>query len=122
MDFYEAGIEVGYSKSYMQSKAYQAIRKDTRYASMVAECKAVLANRTVVTREKVLENIQWGIDQARKNSNLTALKGFLELQGKAIAMYSDKHITEDSDTQKELDAHKASEAKELATIRLTRVG
>ena len=117
-DFQEAGIEAGYKASYIGSNAYQAIRQDARYCKLLAEAEQAIRASTVVTRESVLAHIAYGIDQARAQGNLSALKGFLELQGKAIAMYSDKHIVEDSEVQAELDEHKASEAKRLASIRL----
>ena len=66
----------------------------------------------------MLANIQWGIDQAIDQGNLSALKGFLELQGKAIAMYSDKVINDTSEEARARDDRLKDEAKALAELRL----
>ena len=107
-----------YSPAYMDTRAFDHIRKDERFCKALEEKKKEITEKSTVTREKVLKSIQWGIDRATATGNLSALKGFLELQGKAIAMYSDKVISEDSDAQKALDERKALEAKRLANIRL----
>lgn len=70
-----------------------------------------------LTVQIVLDDLNYGLEEAKRTGDLRAYAKFCELRGKHKAMYVDRQQTEDSTRQRELDESESEEAKKLAVLR-----
>ena len=72
----------------------------------------------MVTVSSVLANLDHDRQMARKHHQYAVSKACTELQGRYLAMFTDKTLTEDVNKTRELSEHEKEEAKRIAEIRL----
>ena len=112
----KAAIAAGYSEKSAYSQACNLL-KNPKIQQRIKELHSENMNRNSITLDKVLADEHDKL-MARKHHQYTVSKGCTELQGKYLAMFTDKTLTEDVDKIKELTEREKEEARIIAEIRL----
>jgi len=76
------------------------------------------ASAKQITPESVLANVAWGLEAAKTKGDLVSLARFAELQGKWLAMWTEKTQIEDINESKRMDAKREDESRAIAHLRL----
>lgn len=96
-----------------------------RKSSIIAAIKAKQAEthqKQALTIESVLRNLQLAIDDSVAHNDRPSLLRGLELQGKYLAMWTERSQVEDLTERRRLSDKAKEEATRLANIRLREVG
>ena len=81
-------LAVGYTKAY--AKSYCGKMWDNKHLiEAIARIDAKSAKKSGLTIQMVLEDLAWGIEQAREKQDLPSLARLSELRGKYLSMWSD---------------------------------
>ena len=111
-------VKQSYKRAYInssdkaaESNGIRLIRKD-KIIRAIRAYKAKIMDKMILTREEVLADLEYGLQLAKKTDDLASIARFSELRGKTLAMYTEKHITEDvTDSPRPEDALSESENK-----------
>jgi len=114
----QAAIRAGYSKKTARTQAAQLLA-NLSVKQEIDRLMAKKAQEASLSVDTVLKNLRKGIEEAwqRQPPDLAAIARFSELQGKYLAMFTDKHIT-NTERVRELTEAEHEEARRLAAIRL----
>ncbi len=96
--------------------------KDRRIIDRINELHAENLARNRVTVDSVLCNLEHDRVLARENHQYAVSKACTELQGRYLAMFTDRQIVDDPAKAKQLTEKEAEEARRIAAIRLRDCG
>ena len=98
------------------------LMRDQRIIDAVGRLRALLGKTYSLTIDDVLDNLAYAVDKAKEKGDLANMLRGLELQGKHMAMWVEKTVTEDANESKRLSQKEADELREIAKLRLRKVG
>ena len=98
------------------------LMRDQRIIDAVGRLRALLGKTYSLTIDDVLDNLAYAVDKAKEKGDLANMLRGLELQGKHMAMWVEKTVTEDANESKRLSQKEAEELREIAKLRLRKVG
>ena len=113
-----SAIAAGYSDRSAHVAASRLMKRE-RVSNRISELHSENMRRNLITTDKVLADLEHDKVMARKHNQYSVAKGCTELQGKYLAMFTDRLQTE-PDEHRELTALEEREAREYATWRLQR--
>jgi phage terminase small subunit len=115
-----SAIAAGYSDRSAHVAASRLIKRD-KVRKRISELHSENMQRNLITTDKVLADLEHDKVMARKHNQYSVAKGCTELQGKYLAMFTDRLQTEQTEQQRELTATQAREARRIAEIRAREV-
>ena len=98
------------------------LMKDQRIIDAVGKLRALLGKAYSLTIDSVLDELADVVEKAKSKGDLQSRLRALELQGKYLAMWTEKTLTEDINESKRLSQKEADELREIAKLRLHKVG
>ena len=116
-----SAIAAGYAESSAAVMACNLL-KDRRIIDRINELHAENLARNRVTVDSVLCNLEHDRVLARENHQFAVAKSCSELQGRYLAMFTDRQIVDDPAKAKQLTEKEAEEARRIAAIRLRDCG
>ncbi len=115
-----SAIAAGYSDRNAHVAASRLMKRE-KVRNRISELHSENMQRNLITTDKVLADLEHDKVMARKHNQYSVAKGCTELQGKYLAMFTDRMQTEQSEQQRELTATQAHEARRIAEIRVREV-
>jgi hypothetical protein len=112
-----SAIAAGYSDRSAHVAASRLPKRDKAH-NRILELHSENMQRNRITTDKVLADLEHDKIMARKHHQYAVAKGCTELQGKYLAMFTDRLQTEQSAEQKELTAKQAEATQRLTKIAL----
>jgi len=112
----KAAIAAGYSDKSAHVAASR-LQKREKVRNRVAELHSENMQRNMITVDKVLADLEHDKIMARKHQQYAVAKSCTELQGKYLAMFTDKVQTNDAKTA-EVKENERAEAEALAAERV----
>jgi len=112
-----SAIAAGYSEKSAYAQA-SALLKKPEIRERVRELHSENLGRNCITVDKVLADLEHDKLAAREAGQYGVAKGCTELQGKYLAMFANRYITDDADTIRELSERQEKEARRIAEILL----
>ncbi|MCK4601744.1 MAG: terminase small subunit [Phycisphaerae bacterium] len=113
----KSAIAAGYSENSAYSQA-SALLKNPKIQQRVKELHAENMSRNNITVDKVLADLEHDKLMARRAGQFAVAKECSIAQGKYLAMFVDRHLTEDADKIREFTERERKEAKRIARILL----
>ena len=104
----KSAIAAGYSDRSAHVAASRLMKRE-KVRNRISELHSENMQRNLITVDKVLADLEHDKILARKDQQYAVAKGCTELQGKYLAMFTDRLQTEQSDAQKERTALSAAE-------------
>ena len=95
----KAALAAGYSESSAHVTATKLLKQDA-IRERIIELQAENMKRNLITVDKVLADLEHDKLLARKHNQYSVAKGCTELQGKYLAMFTDKMKTETTEIRK----------------------
>jgi len=119
----QAHIDADYKGTYNTHgvSAHQLIR-NPKVIAAVTSLKALLGTEYKLTRESVLARLEDAVTDCLDHNDRPNLLRALELQGKAIAMWTEKRQVEDVTERDAMSEREQEEARRIAQIRLAQAG
>lgn len=120
----KSAIAAGYAESSAAVMACNLL-KDPRIIDRINELHSENMARNRVTVDSVLGNLEHDRVLARENHQYAVAKACTELQGRYLAMFTDRLATEDTNESKRLQDRTEAEQAEirrLAQVRLREIG
>ena len=111
----KSAVEAGYSDRSAHVAASRLLTRE-RVQKRVSELHSENMQRNRITTDKVLADLEHDKVMARKHNQYSVAKGCTELQGKYLAMFTDRLQTEQ--TPEPMSRSEAQEAEEYAEFRL----
>jgi hypothetical protein len=75
-----------------------------------------------LTIDDVMSTLAYAIEKAKEKGDLANLLRAAELQGKRLGIWEEKTVTEDANESKRLSQKETEELREIAKLRLRKVG
>jgi len=116
-----AAIAAGYAEAGAAVLAHKLL-KDKRIIARINQLHSENMVRNMITVDKVLSDLEHDKLMARENHQYAVAKGCTELQGRFLAMFTDRQIVDDPAKAKQLTEKEAEEARRIAAIRLRDCG
>ena len=113
-----SAIAAGYSEKSAYSQACTLLKKP-EIQQRVRELHSENIGRSNITIDKVLADLEHDKLVARQAGQYGVAKGCTELQGKYLAMFTERRLIEDADKIKELTERERIEARRIACFLLT---
>ena len=113
-----AAIAAGYSDKSAHVQACALLRKP-KIQQRVRELHSENMGRNMITVDKVLADLEHDKLAARQAGQYGVARGCTELQGKYLAMFIDRHMSEDVDKRREYSEVEQIEAHRIAAFLLT---
>jgi phage terminase small subunit len=95
----KAALAAGYSESSAHVTATTLLKQEA-IRNRIIELQAENMKRNLITIDKVLADLEHDKIMARKHNQYSVSKGCTELQGKYLAMFTDKLKTETTEIRK----------------------
>ncbi len=111
----KSAIEAGYSEKGAYARGSELLR-NRKITDLISQLHTENMQRNHITVDKVLADLEHDKIMARKHNQYGVSKACTELQGKYLAMFSDRQIIEQPDAQ--VDQTKREQAKKLSLILL----
>ena len=115
-----SAIAAGYSEKSAYSQACTLLKKP-EIQQRVRELHSENLGRSNITIDKVLADLEHDKLAARQASQYGVAKSCTELQGKYLAMFTDRSLIEDVGKQREYTEREKEEARAIAKIRLSQM-
>ena len=109
----KSAIAAGYSEKSAYAQA-SALLKNPKVQERVRQLHAENLGRNGITVDKVLADLEHDKLAARKAGQYGVAKGCTELQGKYLAMFANRYITDDAATIREYSEREQKEALRIA--------
>jgi phage terminase small subunit len=116
-----AAIAAGYAEAGAAVLAHKLL-KDKRIIARINQLHSENMVRNMITVDKILSDLEHDKLMARENHQYAVAKGCTELQGRYLAMFTDRQIVDDPAKVKQLTEKEAEEARRIAAIRLRYCG
>ena len=113
----KSAIAAGYSEKSAHVQACAMLKKP-KIRQRMTELHSENMGRNQITTDKVLADLEHDKLLARKASQYGVAKSCTELQGKYLAMFTDRNVIEQSEQRKAYDEREAQEAMRLSNIML----
>jgi phage terminase small subunit len=110
-----SAVAAGYSDRSAHVAASRLLKRD-KVRNRISELHSENMQRNRITTDKVLADLEHDKVMARKHNQYSVAKGCTELQGKFLAMFTDRLQTEQDD-QRQLTPTEEQEAQEYAQFR-----
>ena len=101
----KAALAAGYSESSAHVTATKLLKQEA-IRNRIIELQAENMKRNLITVDKVLADLEHDKLLAREHRQYGVAKGCTELQGKYLAMFTDRHINEDAEKHELTEAQK----------------
>jgi phage terminase small subunit len=108
-----AAIAAGYSDKSAHVAASRLLKRD-KVRNRISELHEKNMQRNMITVDKVLADLEHDKLMARKHHQYAVSKGCTELQGKYLAMFTEKLNVTDHIQQAEIDERERKQAKKIA--------
>jgi phage terminase small subunit len=92
----KAALAAGYSESSAPVQATRLLKRDD-IRERIIELQAENMKRNLITVDKVLADLEHDKLLARKHHQYGVAKGCTELQGRYLAMFTDRYVNEDAE-------------------------
>lgn len=112
-----SAIAAGYGEKSARNRA-TALLKKPEVQARISELHTANMSKNFLTTAKVLNDLESVRLQAVEKSDLSAAIRASELQGKFLAMFTDRQELVAPEMQRELDEREAEECRQIALIRL----
>ncbi len=112
----KAALAAGYSESSAHVTATKLLKQEA-IRNRIIELQAENMKRNLITVDKVLADLEHDKLLARERHQYGVAKGCTELQGKYLAMFTDRHVNETTEA-KELSERQKEEVKAYTQWRL----
>jgi len=116
-----AAIAAGYAEAGAAVLAHKLL-KDKRIIARINQLHSENMTRNMITVDKVLADLEHDKLMARENHQYAVAKACTELQGRYLAMFTDRTQVEDVTEARRLTEKEAEEARRIAAIRLRDCG
>ena len=116
----KSAIAAGYSENSAYSQA-SAMLKNPKIQQRIKELHSENMSRNLITVEKVLADLEHDKLAAREAGQYGVAKGCTELQGKYLAMFTDRNLIEDVGKQREYTEREREEVNAIASIRVSQM-
>jgi phage terminase small subunit len=113
-------MAAGYAEAGAAVLAHKLLR-DQRIIDRINQLHAENMARNRVTVDSVLSNLEHDRALARENHQYAVAKACTELQGRYLAMFTDRQQVEDVTETRRLTEREAEEARRIAEIRLREI-
>jgi phage terminase small subunit len=114
----KSAIAAGYSENSAYSQA-SALLKNPEIRQRVQELHAENMSRNLITVDKVLADLEHDKVMARQNRQYAVATRCTELQGKYLAMFTDRVVAQDTPRQIELSEAERRENRRIASLLVT---
>jgi phage terminase small subunit len=116
-----SAIAAGYAESSAAVMACNLL-KDQRIIARINQLHSENMVRNMITVDKVLSDLEHDKLMARENHQYAVAKACTELQGRYLAMFTDKSQVEDVTETRRMSEKEEEEAKRIAHVLLRKVG
>ncbi len=116
-----AAIAAGYAEAGAAVLAHKLL-KDKRIIDRINQLHSENMVRNMITVDKVLSDLEHDKLMARENHQYAVAKACTELQGRFLAMFTDRTQIDDPAKVRELAEKELEEARRIAAIRLKDCG
>ena len=116
-----AAIAAGYAEAGAAVLAHKLL-KDKRIIARINQLHSENMVRNMITVDKVLSDLEHDKLMARENHQFAVSKSCSELQGRYLAMFTDRTQIDDPAQARQLAEKELEEAKRIAQIRLRDCG
>jgi phage terminase small subunit len=114
----KSAVAAGYSDRSAHVAASRLLKRD-KVRNRISELHSENMQRNLITTDKVLADLEHDKVMARKHNQYSVAKGCTELQGKYLAMFTDRLQTEPEE-HRPLSAEEEAAARDYASFRMSR--
>jgi phage terminase small subunit len=112
-----AAIAAGYAEAGAAVLAHKLL-KDKRIIARINQLHSENMVRNMITVDKVLSDLEHDKLMARENHQYAVAKACTELQGRYLAMFTDRQVIDDPAKTRQLSEKEEAEAKRIAQVLL----